>query len=41
MPAIPGFNASIPASVGPLACVAGTAEGDTNPRGAIYCTPRT
>jgi hypothetical protein len=40
-PAIAGFHSSRPASVGSLACVAGTFERVAVPRGAIYCTLRT
>jgi hypothetical protein len=40
MPALAGFRSSVPASIGNLACVAGTFEDDIGPRGAIYCTER-
>jgi hypothetical protein len=39
-PALPGFHASVPASVGDRVCVAGTFEGDSIPTSAIYCTLR-
>jgi hypothetical protein len=39
-PSIAGFYASGPASIGGLACVAGTFEGADLPRAAIYCTLR-
>ena len=41
VPAIGGFSSSIPASIGNLACVAGTFEDVAGPRGAIYCIVRT
>jgi hypothetical protein len=39
-PAIPGFSASVPVSIGDLVCVAGTFEDGTVPRAAIYCILR-
>jgi hypothetical protein len=41
VPAIAGFNSSVPASIDNLACVAGTFQDVAGPRGAIYCIVRT
>jgi len=40
-PAIAAVRFSAPATIGDLACVAGTFDDESGPRGAIYCTVRT